>query len=342
MFTNKERNCFAGFRFFNVRSGIKKLIFTLTLILIGTMLFAAGRGQRAAGDFPTRPITIINPYAAGGGSDLILRIMAEFGQQYLGQPVVVTNVTGAAGLNGMLAALDARSDGYTLVLGSVDMLTIPMLGISGRVRPDTFEVLAAANGDPASIIVRTDSPWATFSDFLADARRRPGQITVANAGAGNIWHLSAIALEDAAAVSFNHVPYDGAASAVTALLGGHVDAVVANPGEVDGHIAAGTLRALAVAAEERLAAFPDVPTYREYGIDLVIIALRGVAVTADTPEHQKAVLREAFSRLVHNPDVRRRIEDARMTYMPMDAQQFQSVMNSMEASLSRAIDIFKR
>jgi tripartite-type tricarboxylate transporter receptor subunit TctC len=322
---------------------MKRLAISFVLILIGSLLFAGARGQRDAADFPSRSITLICSYGAGGGTDLAMRVMAEFAGPVLGQTVVVENRTGGAGSNGLLAGLDARRDGYTLVSATVDLLTLPLLGITDRIRMDTFEVLGAVNGEPAAIIVRTDSPWRTLNDFLAAARSRPGQISLANAGAGNIWHLSAIGIEEATGISFNHVPYqEGAASAITGLLGGHVDAVMCSPAEAAAHIEAGTLRALAVALDTRLEAFPNVPTFRENGIELISVAVRGVAIPSDVPEAQKAILRDAFSRAINDPGCRQRILDLRMTYLPMDAQQFQAMLDSMRPTFERAIEIYLR
>ena len=185
-----------------------------------------------AGAFPEKAVTIVCPYGAGGGTDLAMRIMAEYAGKHIGQSVVVVNKTGGAGSIGLIAALDSRRDGYTLASATVDLITLPMLGMVDNINLEAFDLICTINGEPAAIIVKADSPWKTFQDFVDDAKKRPGDISLANAGSGNIWHLSALGLEDATGADFNHVPYqDGASAALTGLMGGHVDAAVCSVAE---------------------------------------------------------------------------------------------------------------
>ncbi len=314
--------------------------FALFLLLAALCLIAP---LSPAGDFPEKAVTIICPYGAGGGTDLAMRIMGEFAAKQLGQSVVVTNKTGGTGTIGLLAALDAKRDGYTLVSATADLVTLPFLGIVDNLKTDDFDLIAAVNGEPAAIIVKTDAPWKNLKDFIADAKKRPGDISLANAGSGNIWHLSALGLENATGAEFNHVPYQsGGAAAIIGLLGGHVDAVVASAAEAAANIAAGELRALAVAGDARLAAFPEVPTYKEEGVDLVIVAVRGVCAPMGIPAANLKVLREAFAKAVQDPECQKKILAANMTYMPKDAAGAESLLNEMRPAFAKAIEIYKQ
>lgn len=229
--------------------------------------------------FPTKTMTIVCPYGAGGGTDLALRILAECGKDTFGQTINVENKTSGSGTVGLTEALNAAADGYTLGTCSVDLITLPLLGLApAETTRDAFDPICVINGEPAAIIIRADSRWNTIQDFLAEAKEKPGTVQLANSGMGNIWHLAAIGIELETGASFNHVPFDGAASALTAVLGGHVDAVTCSAAEAASNIASGELKVLAVANTERLEAYPDVPTFQEVGVDLTIVALRGLCV----------------------------------------------------------------
>lgn len=322
---------------------MKRLGMALILIMSGALVFAGGSGEGEGAKFPQKSLTIVCPYGAGGGTDLVMRIVGEYMGKYLGQPVVVENKTGGVGTIGLLAVLDSRYDGYTMTSATVDLITLPILGMSDRIKADTFEVLGVANGDPAAIIVKADAPWNSLKDFIEDAKKRPGQISLANAGSGNIWHLSALGLEDATGASFNHVPYqEGAASELTGLLGNHVDAACCSVAEASAHIAAGTLKALAIAGEKRLDAYPNIPTYKEQGVDLVVIAARGVCVPADVPAAEKVILKEAFNKAVNDPECKKKILDSNLTYMSLNAEEGVKLFASMKPAFEKAIAIYNK
>lgn len=176
--------------------------------------------NNSATDFPTKPMTIVCPYGAGGGTDLALRILAECGKDVFGQTINVENKTGGSGTVGLTEALNAAADGYTLGTCSVDLITLPLLGLApAETTRDAFDPICVINGEPAAIIVRADSRWNTIEEFIAEAKEKPGTVQLANSGMGNIWHLAAIGIELETGASFNHVPFDGAASAITAVLG---------------------------------------------------------------------------------------------------------------------------
>lgn len=234
--------------------------------------------------FPTKTMTIVCPYGAGGGTDLALQILAECGKDTFGQTINVENKTGGSGTVGLTEALNAAADGYTLGTCSVDLITLPLLGLApAETTRDAFDPICVINGEPAAIIVRADSRWNTIQDFLAEAKEKPGTVQLANSGMGDIWHLAAIGIELETGASFNHVPFDGAASALTAVLSDHVDAVTCSAAEAASNIASGELKVLAVANTERLEAYPDVPTFQEVGVDLTIVALRGLCVNKAPP-----------------------------------------------------------
>lgn len=150
--------------------------------------------NNSATDFPTKPMTIVCPYGAGGGTDLALRILAECGKDVFGQTINVENKTGGSGTVGLTEALNAAADGYTLGTCSVDLITLPLLGLApAETTRDAFDPICVINGEPAAIIVRADSRWNTIEEFIAEAKEKPGTVQLANSGMGTsgIWLPSA-------------------------------------------------------------------------------------------------------------------------------------------------------
>ena len=291
--------------------------------------------------FPTKTMTIVCPYGAGGGTDLALRILAECGKDTFGQTINVENKTGGSGTVGLTEALNAAADGYTLGTCSVDLITLPLLGLApAETTRDAFDPICVINGEPAAIIIRADSRWNTIQDILAEAKEKPGAVQLANSGMGNIWHLAAIGIELETGASFNHVPFDSAASALTAVLGGHVDAVTCSAAEAASNIASGELKVLAVANTERLEAYPAVPTFQEVGVDLTIVALRGLCVNKDPPDDVKKALCDGFEKVINSDACREKIEAANMTYMPLNAQETNDILDSMSGNFEKIINAY--
>lgn len=300
---------------------------------------SAPESSAPASGFPGKTMTIVCPYGAGGGTDLALRILAECGQDAFGQVINVENKTGGSGSVGLVETLGAAHDGYTLGTASVDLITLPLLGLAPpEVTREAFDPICVVNGEPAAIIVKSDARWNTIGEFVEEAKQNPGTIQLANAGMGNIWHLAAIGLELETGASFNHIPYaDGAAQAITGCLGGHVDAVICSAAEADANIRSGDMRVLAVANTERLANYPDVPTFQESGIDLTIVALRGLCVAADTPDEVKQVLKDGFAQVILSDACKEKVEAANMTYMPLNAQETDEILDSMAGNFEKII-----
>ena len=149
---------------------------------------------------------------------------------------------------------------------------------------DDFRFIGRAMTIPAAVTVRADAPWDTFEDFVNYAKEHPGEIQVGNSGTGSIWHIAAASIEKECGVQFTHVPFDGAAPAVAALLGGNIQAVTVSPSEVKNNVDSGDFKVLCVLGESRSSVVPDVPTAQELGIDITIQGWGGFAVPKDTPQ----------------------------------------------------------
>ena len=253
-----------------------------------------------AQQFPTKEVQIVIPYAPGGATDLVFRALAATTQKYLGQAVVVVNRAGGGGAVGFTEAAQAKPDGYTLTT-LVTPVTILPHQVKTTFSYQSFEPILNVVQDPAMLQVRADAPWKSLSEFLEYARKNPGAITVGNSGAGGGVHLIATAFAHATGITFNHIPFAGGGQSVTALLGGHVNAVSVSPPEGIAHVKAGKLRIIALFSGKRLADFPDVPTVSEQGVNFNMGQWRGLGAPKGTPPQVIQILHDAFKKGMEDP-----------------------------------------
>lgn len=261
---------------------------------LGALLASAPVQAQAAFALPDGPVNFIVPVPAGGGTDLTFRALAEASKNYLGRPVVVINLPGAGSAIGLAQAATKPGDGLHVNSYTSELFTLQHFQPTAFSLKD-FKPVILVNEDPACLVVSTASKYDTLESFIAAAKAAPGRVTIGNSGFGNIWHLSAAAFAKKAGIDLLQVPYAGAAPTVQAVLGGHVESFVASPPEVGSQVQGGTMRILAVMADQRHPAFPDVPTLKEKGIDLSIGTWRAVGVPASTPDAAVKLLHDAFA-----------------------------------------------
>ncbi len=280
-----------------------------TLLGAAAAIAVLGLGfATAEAAYPERPITIIVPWGAGGGTDATARILASLMEQELGQPVNVVNRTGGSGVVGHSAIATAEPDGYTLGIVTVEIGMMHWAGLTDLTYED-YTPLALYNEDPAGVQVRSDAPWETLDELLAHVRDNPpGTLNASGTGQGGIWHLALAGMLQNAGMEPDRVPWvpsEGAAPGLQDLVAGGVDVVTCSVPEAQSLIDAGRVKSLAIMAGERADAFPEVPTLSELGIDWRLGAWRGVAGPAGLPDevvdtlvplleeiHQKAEFRD--------------------------------------------------
>lgn len=273
-----------------------KKIVSLVVVLLVVCVLGVAFAQET---FPSRPITLIVPWAAGGGTDAVARGLATPVSEILGVSVNVTNIVGGSGAIGLAEAMNARPDGYTLVILPVELAFLDKIGIY-PFSLDNFETIMLLNSDPAALTVNAEAPWNTVEEFVEYARQNPGALKIGHSGVGLLWHLAAVALEDEAGVKFNLIPYDGAAPAIKALLGGEIDAVTVSAPEVSSQVLAEELKCLAVMDEERYFLFPDTPTMKEAGYDIVINTFRGLGGPKGIPPERIKIIHDAFKQAMED------------------------------------------
>ena len=254
-------------------------------LLATPRLFAAG--------YPERPVTFICPWPAGGTADVTMRAQCNAASKELGQPIVVDNKPGVSGMLGLQQRARAKPDGYTI--GQIP-ISVTRFSQVGTVKLDPLKeltYLARTSGQTFGIAVRAESPYKTLKDLVAAAKASPGKINYGSAGVGGATHVGMEEFALAAGAQFNHIPYKGGAPALNDLLGGQLDAL-ADSSSWAPHVVAGKLRLLATWGEKRTKDFPNVPTLREQGYDVVVDAPNGVGAPKGLEPAVEKRLRDAF------------------------------------------------
>jgi tripartite-type tricarboxylate transporter receptor subunit TctC len=261
------------------------------LIAVAAVLLAVTTPARAQ-TFPARPLELTVLFGAGSAADLLARKLAELAGKELGQPVAAVNRTGAGGAVGYTYVKSQTADGYSLVWNSNSISTTYHAG-NMKLDYTAFAGVAQLTSEPVSLAVKADAPWKDVREFIAHAKAHPGQVRIGNSGRGSFTHLMAVALENRSGARFTHVPF-GRELAVTTVLGEKIEASVQLPAEIMTQVAGRQVRVLAITGGQRLPSLPDVPTFKEGGIDLTMSLWRGVAVPKGTPEAVIARLERAF------------------------------------------------
>jgi tripartite-type tricarboxylate transporter receptor subunit TctC len=252
----------------------------------------------ASAAFPERPIKMIVPWAAGGDTDNIFRPFAPHFQKHLGQTVVIANVGGASGTKGAKEAKDSPPDGYTLYSVHEYIHSTYYTGVAD-VNYTDFEPICLISSTPSVLTASPKTPWKDWKSLLADAKKRPGQITV-GATLGSTSHFFPALIEKAAGVKFKYVSYEGLAPRMNAILGGHIDLTDSNLTQ-KGKVEAGQLQFIAIATEKRNAEIPNVPTLKELGVNVVYDVNRGLLAPKGTPADVLAKLESACAAAAKEP-----------------------------------------
>lgn len=273
--------------------------------------------------YPSKPVELVVPYPAGGGTDVLARAFALAAVKHLPQPLIVVNKPGAAGAIGWADVLNGKEPGYKIAVLATDLMTQPNMGLT-KITYEDFTPIARLNYDPAAITVRADAPWKTVEEFVEAAKK--GDFRIGNGGNGSTWHLAAAAIEDKTGAKFNHIPFAGANPAALSLLGGHIEAITVSAAEVSPHVAGGKLRLLAVMSDTRVKGFENVPTLKEKGLDIQIGTWRGLGVPKNTPADVVAVLRTATAKTMQEPSIREALEKQNMGYAYAEGDAYGAVM----------------
>ena len=262
------------------RNPYERWMFFSAILFMGWLVF--GIPGVSAKDWPEKPVDLVNPFGAGGAADVQARKLAEMLSRYLGQPMIVRNVTGAGGAVAYNEVQKAKPDGYTMIWASGAINT---LAARKQIKFDyqAFDYIAGVGFETVAIAVNKAAPWKDFREFIAHIKQNPGKVTVGNSGLGSVTHLVPLLVASKAGAPVVHVPF-GTGLAVAALMGGKIDASSQHPAEILSQVKAGEVRILAVSIEKRISLWPDVPTMKESGVAVVFNQWRGFAAPRGTPK----------------------------------------------------------
>jgi len=316
---------------------------TRSLAITLAILSVLGAAGIATADeaFPSRSVTIVNPFPPGGQADLSGRPLVAALEKVFKQPVVLVNKTGAAGAVGMQSVAVAKPDGYTIVITVPAIATLPevdkLFGRTPVFTRDQFVALARINADPCILAVNADHPWKSVKDLIDDARRRPGEITYASSGIYGASHVPMEMLLQAAGVKMRHLPTTGGGPATTAVLGGHAHLWCSTIGPASPHVKSGKFRALAVTSAKRHVNFADVPTLKELGYDVEYYLWIGLFAPRSTPAPVMKAWREAVKQAVEDPAFKSAMEKIQTPAAYQDADEFRAWWDADSAKLAEVI-----
>lgn len=291
--------------------------------------------------YPNKPITMVVPFPPGGVADTVGRPVAEAMSRYLKQSIVVENKGGAGGGIGMAQVAKSRPDGYTLLMSLSSLVVLPeadkILQRAPMFQVSQLKPIARFTADPTVLVVRGDSPWKTYAEFMAYAKANPGRISFGSSGNYGTMHVPMEQLKAATSSFMLHVPYTGAGPAVLSLLSGQIEALSTGPASVKQHMASGRLRALAHWGEGRLASMPEVPSFKELGVPIQYSQWSGMFVPSDTPAAVVDSLRQAAKFAAQDPRAVAALTAAGTSFMYQDAPEFERFVQADAKDMSALV-----
>lgn len=322
-----------------------KIVGNLRWIIAAVGITAVMSANAQAPAWPAKPVRVLVGFSAGGPTDVVARAFADYASRALGQPFVVDNKPGANTILAAEAAVAAPADGYTLLLGATNHTMIPAL-YSQRVKFDavrSFTPVCSLAASPTVLVVGPSMPVKSVDAFLQAVKAEPGKRTYGTPGSGSSGHFASAQFARLTATSMNHIPYKGAAQAITDLMGGQVDSSFATLGSVLPQIQAGKLTALAVAAPQRSALLANVPTFEEAGIKgYSADAWYGLLAPAGTPPTVLAMLRRVATEFTQAPATREKLRSLGMEAQNTCADAFGAQLArevKLYGELARALDL---
>jgi len=301
-----------------------KTLSRLSVLFLVVLFVTVGAGTAlAAAPYPTKPINMIIHAGAGGGSDIFARTLsAAFDKEkLLSQPIIVENKPGGSGAIAFAYVAGKKKDPYYLLTAVTSFMTTPLMGITPVGLKD-FTPIANFAFDEYMLMVNPKSKYKSVKEIVADAKANPKKITVGGTQLGSSDSVCAYLIEKAAGVQFNFIVFNGGGEVNAALLGGHIDIAVSNPGEALELLKAGKVKLLGVFSDKRLPGAPDVPTLKEQGVDVTYQQNRGLVAPADIPADAKKTLEEAFAKYMKTETFKKYLADNMLSAAWMDGETF--------------------
>lgn len=299
--------------------------------------FAPAAGAQ---DYPSKDLVHIMPWSAGGGTDTVMRTFMSFAEKSLGVGINTQNITGAQSGVGTLRLMKSRPDGYTI--GSLtwdSVITVPYYDLVPGFDTKQLAYLGSVTVHPTAIVVRADSPWQTLQEFVEAAKAAPGTLKISNVGTGGVWHLPALDFASQAGIEVQHIPYPGGSAAQReALLSGETEAASISISAAYAAIDSGQARVLGVMADKRDPNFPEVPTFKEAGYDVVWGGFRLVGTQAEVDPAIRKTLEEGFAAVFEMPEFQATAKETGMGAVWMNADETAAYVEQSQKKAFALID----
>lgn len=322
----------------------EKFITRRNLLSVGAAVAGgfAWTNASAQADYPTKPITVIVPYAPGGQGDVFARLVGERLSRALGQPVLVDNKPGASGALGARMVAKARGDGYTLILGQAGEMAVNRAAMKnpGYDSLADFRAVALVGNAPLVMAAPASGPFNSLTELLQIARSKPGSVSYASSGTATPGHLAAAALAVGTKTDMIHVPYKGAGQAITDLIGGQVQFFFSSASAIMSHIKGGKVKALAVSSSRRLSSLPNVPTVAEVAVPGFEFSLwGGFFAPRETPDAIVNQLNIAINKILTESELRTRFETDGSVVEPMTVPRFETFVRTETEKYARLVKL---
>lgn len=291
-------------------------------------------------EYPAKPINVIVPYAAGGSADVVARLLEKTAKQQIGQPFVIIDKPGGAAIIAMNGLAGASPDGYTIGIVPMSVMLQPLFGPTRYHYPTALEPLAKVVSAPMILCTSTELSWQSLAELVAYAKKHPGEIKFGHAGLGTATHLTGEMFAREAGIDIVQVPFKGDSEALAALLGGHIQLIIAaTPSPLKEHVNNGTIRLLGVAAEKHLTipGFENVPTLKDQGINVVFDSWLGVAAPKGMAKNDKEKIAAGLKQMVNNPEFKKSTEDIGMSVEYLGPNEFSDQWIADNAKLTKIV-----
>jgi tripartite-type tricarboxylate transporter receptor subunit TctC len=323
----------------------KKILILLAInlllisIMIGGCTMMEPKMVTKTRNYPDKPITVIVPFSAGGGLDLVARALEKTANQHLGQPLIIVNKPGGAGTVAWNELAGATPDGYTIGITGVEIMLQPLYSSTKYNYPTALEPLVQVSSHSMVMAVQAERPWQNVDDLVSYARQHPGKLKFGNSGMGSISHVLGEMFAHNVGITLEPVPFRGASETLAALLGGHVQVIIANPATIKEHLKSGTIRALAVTGEHRSTdpVFTDVATFKEQGLDIVFSYWIGVAAPKEMPIEVKTKLANGLKAIIVDPEFKNTLENIGLQFEYLNPQESQTKWLDDSQKLSKTV-----
>jgi len=308
------------------------------LVMVGliSLLFI---NQVMAADFPNKPITLINPWASGGGSDIIMRVLAKATSKYLAQPVVIENKPGGGGTVGPAGmAATAKPDGYTLSQIPIGIFRMPYIIKASWDPLRDFSYIIQIAGYGVGVAVKSDAPWKTWDEFIKYSKENPGKISYASTGAGTTPHVTMELIALRNGIKWIHVPMKGGAEGVPAVLGGHVTATADSMGSWAPQVDAGAIRPLVTWGNQRAKRYPTVPTLKELGYGIVANSPLGIAGPKGMDPKIIEILHDAFKKGMDEPEFKEMLDKLDMEPFYLNSKDYEKYAKDLSREAGEIVE----